>query len=45
MVTEDVVLMAAQRVRDEENNKRVAFFAVGVLDACSIISNFPTNED
>jgi len=30
---EDVVLTAAQRIKDEENNKRVAFFAVGVLDA------------
>ncbi len=30
---EDVILQAAQRIRDEEQNKRVAFFAVGVEEA------------
>lgn len=30
---EDVIYQAAQRIRDEEQNKRVAFFAVGVEEA------------
>jgi len=30
---EDVIYQAAQRIRDDEQNKRVAFFAVGVEEA------------
>lgn len=30
---EDVILQASQRIRDDEQNKRVAFFAVGVEEA------------
>ena len=30
---EDVILQATQRIRDDEQNKRVAFFAVGVEEA------------
>jgi uncharacterized protein YegL len=30
---EDVILQASQRIRDDEQNKRVAFFAVGIEEA------------